>query len=152
MPKMSEKHDETDLDKINKIVVETNIKIVSQRNAVAKKYYNSTNFICHENIRHLFYIYNNAKLKGERALEEDQIPDYCSDEDIRKEQTQRNYTLAKLFSSGINTSSSDLKSSINSNKSQQLKKPQIPKSSKSKINQQVTEETSLPMPPSPKKG
>ena len=96
MPKMSEKHDETDLNKINKIVVETNIKIVSQRNAVAKKYYNSTNFICHEKIRHLFYIYNNAKLKGERALEEDKIPDYCSDEDIRKEQT-REITLSQSF-------------------------------------------------------
>ena len=43
MPKKREKHEEIDLDKVNKILVETNIdpKKVSQWNIVAKKYYNS---------------------------------------------------------------------------------------------------------------
>ena len=45
MPKKREKHDEIDLDKVNKILVETNIdpKKVSQWNIVAKKSYNSRN-------------------------------------------------------------------------------------------------------------
>ena len=43
---------------------------------------------------------------------------------------------------------SNLKNSINSNKSQQLKKPQIPKSLDPIKNQSAkTEETSLPYPP-----
>ena len=43
MPKKREKHEEIDLDKVNKILVETNIdpKKVSQWNIVAKKFYNS---------------------------------------------------------------------------------------------------------------
>ena len=66
---------------------------------------------------------------------------------ISEKNKHREITLSQSFFPRASTpASSDLKSSINSNKSQQLKKPQIPKSSKSKINQQVTEETSLPMP------
>ena len=91
MPKRREKLNEIDLDKVNKILVETNIdpKKVSQWNIVAKKYYNSTNFIRQEKIRHLFYKYNNAKLKDEKALQEHKISDYHSDEDIRKKKTNR---------------------------------------------------------------
>ena len=66
-----------DLDKVNKILDETNIdpKKVSQWNIVAKEYYNSTNFIRQEKIRYLFYKYNNAKSKDEKAFEEHKIPD-----------------------------------------------------------------------------
>ena len=55
MPKKREKHDEIDFDKVNKILVETNIdlKKVSQWNIVVNKYYNFTNLIRQEKIRHL---------------------------------------------------------------------------------------------------
>ena len=87
MPKKREKQDKIDLGKVNKILGETNIdpKKVSQWNIVAKKHCNSTNFIHQEKIRHLFYKYNNAKSKDEKALNEHKIPDYRFDEDIRKE-------------------------------------------------------------------
>ena len=98
MPLKREKHDKIDLDKVNKILVETNIdpKKVSQWNIVAKKYYNSTIFIRQEKIRHLFYKYNNVKLQDEKVLEADKIPDYRFDEDIRKERNREKLETEKL--------------------------------------------------------
>ena len=153
MPKKSNKHDEIDLDKVNKILVETNIdpKKVSQWNIEEKKYYSSANSVLQEKIRHLFYKYNNAKSKGEeKALEEDKIPDYRSDKDIRKEtNTEKSETeiLSESFFPLASTpASSDLKKSINSNKSQQLKKPQVPENLNPFKNKSAkTEETSLPI-------
>ena len=135
MPLKREKHDKIDLDKVNKILVETNIdpKKVSQWNIVAKKYYNSTNFIRQEKIRHLFYKYNNVKLQDEKVLEADKIPDYRFDGDIGKERNREELETEKLSETFLplasTPASSDLKNLINSNKSQQLKKPQIPKRS-----------------------
>ena len=98
---------------------------------MAKKYYNSTNFIHVEKVRHLFYKYNNAKWKVEKALVEDKISDYHSDEDIRKETNAEKLESERLSESFFpvtsTPASSDLKNLINSNKFQQLKKPQIPK-------------------------
>ena len=117
MPKKREKHDEIDLDKVNKILVETNIdpKKVSQWNIVAKKYYNSTNFVRQEKIRHLFHKYNNAKSKDEKALEEHIISDYRFDEDIRKQTNREKLETEKLsvsfFPLALTPASSDLKNS-----------------------------------------
>ena len=98
---------------------------------MAKKYYNSTNFIHVEKVRHLFYKYNNAKSKVEKALVEDKISDYHSDEHIRKETNAEKLESERLSESFFpvtsTPASSDLKNLINSNKFQQLKKPQIPK-------------------------
>ena len=118
MPRKREKHDEIDLDKVSKILVETNIypKNVSQWNIVAKKYYNSTNFVRQEKIRHLFHKYNNAKSKDEKALEEHIISDYRFDENIRKQTNREKLETEKLsvsfFPLALTPASSDLKNSI----------------------------------------
>ena len=84
-------------------------------------------------------------------MEEHKISGYHSDEDIRKKTNREKLETEKLsesfFPLASTPASSDLKESINSNKSQQLKKPQIPKNSNPIKNQSTKyEETPLPIP------
>ena len=89
MPKKRQKHDKTDLDKINKILVETNInpKKVSQWTVVAKS--TITPQVLSVKGKSLFCKFNNAKSKGEKVLEEDKLPEYRSDERYQKRNKER---------------------------------------------------------------
>ena len=91
-------------------------------------------------------------------MEEDKITDYRFDEDIRKETNTEKLETEKLLESffplASTPASSSLKNPINSNKSQQLKKPQIRKCSNPLKNQSKKMKKHLyqfPPPPQKKK-